>query len=166
MPRIFQFKIEILNWHSHFYSGDKTRITYHIDNTSYPVKVELPLINHTLYENNSQSYKLEPRYHKHAHCCHCTQYYNSHFSSDTEEQLIWTMQIAGINVEAHLNKSCTSHCGQDPFSIYHVETSQVHKNLFWDQLEQGFLIQYFNVQTWQTFWHVSIVLIKQGNPVT
>ena len=52
--------------------------------------------------------------------------------SDIEERLIWTMQIAGIIVEAHLNKSCTdwSRCGQDVFSIHYDETSQVYKNIF------------------------------------
>ena len=52
--------------------------------------------------------------------------------SDIEERLIWTMQIAGIIVEAHLNKSCTdwSICGQDVFSVHYDETSQVYKNIF------------------------------------
>ena len=51
--------------------------------------------------------------------------------SDTEERFIWTMQIAGVIIEAHLKKSCNRHCGQNVFSIVHYnETqSQVNKNL-------------------------------------
>ena len=75
-------------WHFDFYSGDKTRITYHINNSSYPVKVELPLINQTLYKNISPSYKLEPRYQKHAHYCHCTQYYYSNLRIAISNQMV------------------------------------------------------------------------------